>query len=174
MASYSEDDERPDTGPTRPSKEQQKRRTLELRELVIQMLDLPAAQLEGLSLGDETRAAIVAATRMKRVALKRQIKYIVGLLRNEDAGRVADELQQLSRPHQQQVRAFHRIEQWRDELIGGNDELIDDLVQRFEHADRQHLRQLVRQARKQPLDSDGRQGSAARSLFRYLSELQQE
>jgi len=173
MAPDSEDDEQLEPASARPNKEQLKRQTREIKELVVRMIDMPAARLEGVTLAGATRAAIVTAGKMERTALKRQIKYIVGLMRNEDVTLVGQQLRQLSRPHQQAVRAFHQVEQWRDELIAGNDDLIDTLVERFSHADRQQLRQLVRQARKQPALSGGKSGRAARSLFRYLSAMQQ-
>ena len=154
----------------RPNKEQLKRETLALKGLVTQLLELPPAQLDTVSLDADIREQLIKAGKMERGALKRQIKFIVGLLRGSDTGILERQLQQLARTHRRQVQEFHETEQWRDELLDGNDELIDTLVTRFV-ADRQRLRQLVRNARRER-ESAGPQKSA-RLLFRYLSELRE-
>jgi len=153
----------------RPNKEQLKREIEELKKLVLQLIALPASKLEGISLGDITRTAVVAARSMERTALKRQIKYIVGQIRADDVALIGRELYLLAQPHKEEVKAFHETEHWRDALIGGDDGLLNELVQRFPLADRQHLRQLVRNARKER--EQGKTPKAARLLFRYLSGL---
>jgi len=154
----------------RPNKEQQKRQTQALKELIVQLIALPVSKLDGLSLEDGIRTAVRAARAMERTALNRQIKYITGLMRNYDVELISRELYLLAQPHKQEVQAFHETEQWRDALLGGDDAVIDTVVERFVAADRQHLRQLVRNARKE--QEQGRTPKAARILFRYLTELQ--
>jgi len=154
----------------RPNKEQLKRETQVLKDLVTQLLELPPARLDTVSLDAEIREQLIKAGRMDRGALKRQIKYIVGLLRGVDCTVVERELQLMTQAHRRQVREFHEIEQWRDELLSGDDSLIDTLVERFD-ADRQRLRQLVRNARRE--HGTDRPPKAARLLFRYLTELRE-
>jgi len=152
----------------RPNKEQLKRETLALKGLVMQLLELPPVQLDTVPLDAGIREQCLKAGKMERGALQRQIKFIVGLLRGSDTTVLERELQKLAQTHRRQIRKFHEIEQWCDELLDGNDKLIDTLVVRFA-ADRQRLRQLLRNARRER--ESARPQKSARLLFRYLSEL---
>lgn len=155
----------------RPNKEQLKRETRALKALVRQLLDLPSSRLDDMPVDAGVREQIRAARKMERGALKRQIKYVVGLLRDSDTTAIERELQRLSQAQRQQVQRFHETERWRDELLNGDEALIDELVERFA-AERQRLRQLVRNARRER-DGD-RPPKAARLLFRYLNELREQ
>lgn len=152
----------------RPSKEQLKRETLALKTLVLQLLELAPAQFDAVSLDSDIREQLLKARKMERGALKRQIKFIIGQLRGADTAMINQQLQQLAQGHRHDVREFHQIEQWRDELLAGNDSLIEMLVDRFA-ADRQRLRQLLRNARRER--DSGRTPKSARQLFHYLREL---
>jgi ribosome-associated protein len=155
----------------RPNKEQLKRETLALKELVMQLIELPSGQFDALSLDADVREQILAARKMQRGALKRQIKYLVGLLRDTDRAQLERQLFRLTQVKRQQVQGFHEIERWRDELLDGNDKLIDEIVERYA-AERQHLRQLVRNARRERDAS--KPPKSARQLFRYLTELKEQ
>ena len=77
------------------------------------------------------------------------------------------------RDHRQQAstQALHQLETWRDDLIAGKTGVIDELCQRSPAADRQHLRQLARNAQKE--QEQAKPPKSARVLFRYLRELMQ-
>jgi len=152
----------------RPNKEQLKRQTQALKSLVVQLIDLPPNQLEGITINDDIRAQLVAARKMERSALNRQIKYIVGMFREVDSATIERELYLLAQPHKRAVENFHQVEMWRDELLKGSDELMNELVNQHA-ADRQHLRQLVRNAIKER-DAD-KPPKSARMLFQYLKAL---
>jgi ribosome-associated protein len=158
----------------RPNKAELKRQTQALKDLVQQLIALPAARLEGITIDENIRTAVLAAKKMERTALNRQIKYITGLMREQDEAVITRELYLLAQPHKQQVQAFHEVEQWRDALIAGDDGLLNELIERFSTVDRQHLRQLVRNARKEKalVMTQGKPPRAARLLFTYLTELQ--
>ena len=68
-----------------------------------------------------------------------------------------------------QAKAFHRIENWRDRLVSGDDDLMEELLRNYPSADRQRLGQLVRSARKEK--QNNRPPKSARNLFRYLKDL---
>ncbi|HXD83618.1 MAG TPA: ribosome biogenesis factor YjgA, partial [Rudaea sp.] len=68
-----------------------------------------------------------------------------------------------------ETASLHRIEQWRDRLIGEGDTALDEFMQQFPSLDRQHLRQLTRNARA---ERDGQKPlHAFHELFRTLREL---
>lgn len=153
----------------RPNKTQLKRETDALRQLVEQLVALPATTLAKVSLDESLRDAIVSARQMKRAALQRQLQYVVGLMRDTDTDVIVESLRVVTQPQRHAVQAFHEVEQWRDALIAGDEELLNDLVIRLS-ADRQYLRQLIRNARKE--HEQTKPPKSARVLFRYLTGLQ--
>ena len=160
-----EDDERVE----RANKTQLKREMAQRRELGKRLIALKPARLNEVSLSEALRDAVSKAQSMKRTALQRQIKLIAGLMRDVDEDVVRGELDKIDQPHKEDVKALHEVEGWRDALLAGNDGLLNDLVQRFEFADRQKLRQLVRNANKE--SAQNKPPKSARLLFKYLSEL---
>lgn len=154
------------------SKSQLKREMQALRQLGVQLVALSSAVLVQISMSEKLRDAIFQAKTFKRSALRRQLNYIGGLMPDEDFDTIQKQLGGLGRPHRQQVKAFHEIEHWRDALLEGNEALLEELIQRFESVDRQHLRQLIRNANKEI--QQNKPPKSSRTLFRYLSELQSQ
>jgi len=152
------------------SKSQIKREMQALRDLGKDLIELPETTLKKLSLSDRVHDAVVAAKGFKREALRRQIQHIGVLLRDEDADLIQRERERLAKPHREEVQAFHQIEQWRDSLIAGDSNLLEELIARFQDVDRQYLRQLIRNARKERDAS--KPPKSARLLFKYLTGLQ--
>jgi ribosome-associated protein len=154
------------------SKSQVKRELHLLHDLGKQLVALPASRLRTLELTRQLHTAIMDARRFKRGALKRQLQYIAALMREVDAQAIQQALNDFQRPQQQQVEALHEVEAWREALLAGDEALLDELVRRFQHADRQHLRQLVRNAnRERQLNKPPK---SSRALFRELSALRAE
>ena len=154
--------------PQRPSKSQLKRDMQARRELVKRLVVLPREKLAALSLDESTRDAIRAAKNMERGALVRQVRYISGMLSEADAALVTAELEAQMQPHRKEVQAFQEVERWRDALLAGDDAQLDELVNHFA-ADRQRLRQLVRNAQKER--EANKPPKSARLLFKYLAAL---
>jgi len=151
------------------SKSQVKREMQALRDLGRELVDLPLVSLRKFDFSDTLLDSIVLAQGLKREALRRQLQHIGKLLREEDDAAIRQLLNQISQPQRDEVMAFHEIEQWRDKLLDGDDEAINQAVSRFQEADRQHLRQLVRNARKERQQE--KPPKSARLLFQYLKEL---
>jgi ribosome-associated protein len=151
------------------SKSQIKRELLALQKLGRELVDLPPKGLLKIPLSDPIRGAIVHAKQLKMGALARELKHIGKLMRDEDVDAIQTALDVLRHPHREAVKVVHVAEGWRDALLAGNDGLLDELCIRFPDIDRQHLWQLVRNAKKeQVLNKPPRAG---RELFRYLKEL---
>jgi ribosome-associated protein len=152
------------------SRTQKKKADRALKKLGESLVALPALQLERLELDDELRQAIDLAKRSTRHGAKRrQMQYVGGLMREIDPAPIEQFLADIKRGHDQAVSAFKQIERWRDELVDGNDSLIEEILNRFSAADRQRLTQLVRSARKQTQTGSGQKPS--RKLFGYLKEI---
>ena len=151
------------------SKSQVKREMQALRDLGEELVQLPLVSLKKFSFPERLLDSILLAQSLKREALRRQIQHIGKLLREEDDEAICQLLSQISQPQREEIRAFHDVEKWRDKLLNGGDEQINQAVSRFPAADRQHLRQLVRNARKE-LQQE-KPPKSARLLFQYIKEL---
>lgn len=153
------------------SKSQVKREMRALRDLGKELVDLPAAELAKFEFSETLLDAILLAQNLKREALRRQLQHVGKLLRDEDEAAVRQMMVQISQPQRDAVKAFHEIEQWRDRLLEGDDEVINSLISQYPDTDRQHLRQLVRNARKErKMEKPPRY---SRLLFQYLKNLQE-
>lgn len=150
------------------SKSQIKREMQALRDLGKALLNCNASNLAKLSLNEEIREAVERGKTFKRQALKRQIGYIGGLLREIDADKIRDELEQINRPDVEATRVLHQIEDWREQLLKGDTTLENQLIVSLQ-ADRQKLRQLIRNARREL--NQGHSPKYSRQLFSYLRSL---
>lgn len=162
-------DAAPDSGAAPKSKSQLKREMQALQALGRELLGKPSSLLAELPLSERLREAIVAARAMKRGALARQLRFIASLLAAEDAVAIRQALELSARPHQREVERHQQAERWRDALLDDGDPPLADLIARFPDCDRQHLRQLVRNARRER--QQGGPAGPSRQLFRYLHRL---
>jgi ribosome-associated protein len=156
-----------------PSRSQRRREALDVLKLAQQLAELSDAQLAHLPLDDDLRAEI-ARTRAvtQQIARKRQTQFLAKQLRKRDEADVESIRAALEhgRDHaRRETAALHRIEQWRERLIAEGDEALTDLLQQFPSADRQHLRQLARNARIER--EQNKPLHAFHELFRTLREL---
>ena len=155
------------------SRSQLKREYSKLRDLVLQLGSLTPGQLRRLPLSERTYEGLLAAKGMTRTALKRQIGHLQALMaEEEDLEGIRAALSNERQPHVAEVAALHEAEYWRDRLLSGNEEEIAAVVQRYPDADRSHLRQLTRNAKKErTLEKPPR---SARLLLRYLRTLPEQ
>lgn len=167
------DDEIPeDDGDDSPSRSQRRRDALAVFDLAERLVGLTDAQLAQVPLDDDLRDE-VEKTRLvtQHIARKRQIGYLAKQMRRHEddlpAIRAAlDHDRQIAR---RETAELHRLEVWRDRLIDEGDDALSELLNLFPAADRQHLRQLSRQARVER--HDNRPPHAFRELFRELRDL---
>lgn len=157
--------------PLEVSKSQVKRDLDELKKLGSELLEFSDDALRQLILSEVLLEALCTARRItSNSARKRQMQYIGKLLKHEDTGPLIAGVNARRHQHATHTRAFHNLEELRDKLIREGDSALSDVMAVFPRTDRQHLRKLVRQARK---EQETRQPPrASRLLFRYLRELQ--
>ncbi len=155
------------------SRSQRKREAQALQDLGARLTELPPEQLRHIDLSPELRAAIEEYRAMSsHGARRRQLLFIGGLMRRVDPANIQAALAAIDQGHAREVEWQHRIERWRDRLVAGNDESIEEIAQRCPGIDRQRLRQLVRNARAAP---DGpERARAERALLRFLRETLRE
>ena len=135
-----------------------------------ELVNLNDAQLSRVPLDDELLAAIRLAQKLanKREAKRRQLQYIGKLMRSRDVEPISAALDRIKQRSVEANARFARLERLRDRLVNDGDAALATVLESYPQADRQHLRQLIRQARK----ADGSPDTAtARTIFRYLRTL---
>ncbi|MCW8889146.1 MAG: DUF615 domain-containing protein [Sedimenticola sp.] len=152
------------------SRSEIKRQMHALQTLAERLASLKPAQWEQFTFSESMREALQETLRIKsQNALQRHIKRLAKLLSKEDTAQIEALFARMDDHALQDTQRFHRIEQWRDRLLKGDDKTLSDLLDICPKADRQHLRQLIRSGKKELELS--KPPSAQRKLFRYLREL---
>lgn len=155
-----------------PSKSALKRRMLALQALGEILVSLSDKQLTRIPIENQRLLDVVREARDMRShsARRRHLQLIGKLMRDIDAGPIEKAIAAMDRQRQDEAEAFHELEKLRDEALAQGLSGIELIVNRWPQADRQQLRQLFLQQKR---DSErGRPPAAGRKLFRYLRELQ--
>ena len=152
------------------SKTQVKRELHALVDLGERLTTLKPDLLNRLPLTDGLRRALADAPKhTANIARKRHILFIGKLMRDQDIDAILTLIYQLDASTRQYNERFHGLERWRDRLLGGDDAVLDSFVGDYPEADRQHLRQLIRQAQHEAAQS--KPPAASRKIFKYIREL---
>jgi ribosome-associated protein len=153
-----------------PSKTRRKKEAHELQKLGTELLEVPESEWLRLELPDALMAALKEALHIRsRSGRKRQLQYIGKLMRDINPDPIRAWFEQRRTQGRRMARLHQQLEEWRERLIEEGDDAIENYLQQHD-ADRQQLRQLVRQARKER--TLNKPPKASRALFRYLRDLQ--
>jgi ribosome-associated protein len=159
--------------PEAPSKSRRKRDMLELQKLGEELLTFPDAALREMGLPEPLWEALESARRIKaHGGRRRQLQYIGKLMRNLDTAPIRAAIASRQQQESTHTRAFHRLEGLREALIDDADAALAGVLGEFPAADRLQLRRLARQARTER--ENHHPPRAARALFRYLRDLQEQ
>jgi ribosome-associated protein len=159
-----------------PSRSQKRREALEVFKLAETLAAQSDAQLAHVPLADEIRDEVLRTRAVtSHIARKRATQFLAKQLRKLDDAEletIRGALEHDRDKSRHETALLHRLETWRTRLIDEGDAALDALVALHPSADRQHLRQLARNARaerdrEKPLH-------AYRELFRALRELLDE
>ena len=155
-----------------PSRSQQRRDALEVLELGERLVGMTPAQLEKLPLPDHLLPHIRDAQRItSHIARKRQLAFLAKQMRREDDATleaIRDAMDAGGTAARIETALLHRAETWRARLLDEGDAALAELLDAHPNADRQQLRQLVRNA----LDERSRNKPprAFRELFRVVRD----
>jgi len=157
-----------------PSRSAQRRAALDVLELGEQLVALTATQLSGLPIPEDLLPHIQETRRMtSHGARKRQLAFLAKQMRklDEDAlDAVRDALRKDGDSARRETAAMHRAEALREALLGdAGDAALTDLLAQYPHADRQKLRQLLRNVREER--AKNKPPRAFRELYRELREM---
>lgn len=154
----------------RPNKTQIKRDMAGLFALGEELSGLSAVQLKTLELPDIIHKAVTEVAGMPlKGARKRLLKYIAAQLHKIDIEPIQEKLARLKTQSAHAVREHHIAERWRDRLIAGGNDALTDLLDEYPEADRQQIRQLIRNAQKEA--ETAKPPKSSRLLYRYLKDL---
>ena len=155
-----------DEPPAGPSKSHFKREHQALQALAERLTAMPRVELERLRLSAVTWAAIEETARIKDIRARgRHFKRIANLLEREDMHAVHALMDQAQERERADAARHHRLERWRERLIGEGDAALSEFLDEYPDADRQQLRTLVRAAKR---DTERGRPEAPRKLFRFL------
>jgi len=151
------------------SKSRAKRDVEELQKLGLKLLKLSKNTLKKFNLDEKLLdALLLAQTIHSNSGHRRQIQLIGKLMRHTDADAIRLQLKSYQHPIEQANEHFHKLEQWRDQLLTEGDSVINELVTQYPALERSRLRQLVRNAKKET--EQKKPPKSARMLFKYLKE----
>jgi len=154
----------------RPNKTQLKKDMAALFALSEEMSELSATQLKYLELPENIHKAVVEVSGMPhKGARKRLLKFITGQLHKIDVEPILEKLARMKNKSAHAVREHHIVERWRDKLIAEGNEALTELLNEQPHADRQQLRQLLRNVQKEA--EAAKPPKSSRLLYRYLKNL---
>lgn len=156
-----------------PSRSQQRRDALAVLELAEKLVELGDRALAAVPMPDALRELVRESRRITaQIARKRQLQFLAKAMRKEDEEVITGIRTALEKDRDQSRREtaeLHRLEAWRERLLNEGDEAFTALMDEYPHADRQALRQLIRNARSER--EKQRPPHAFRELFRELKAL---
>ena len=155
-----------------PSKSQRKREAQALQQLGAKLAKLSPNQLETIPLPADLKEAVAGAQLMtQRGAHKRQLLYIGKRLRQIDPTPIQQALATLEHESAADKARHRQLEHLCAALIDGDQDRLQTVVQAHPEADRQHIRQLVRNAARE--QQQNKPPASRRALFRYLRQLKE-
>jgi len=111
------------------SRTQTKNEDRALQELGKQLVGLSSEQLANINVPEELLEAVMVARKTrKRGAKRRQMQYIGRLMRNVDPEPIRNALENIRLGDLDKARSFHKIEQWRDAIKAGEEQVIEEIL----------------------------------------------
>jgi len=156
-----------------PSRSQNRRDALEVLALGEKLVSLTETQLAKLPVPESLLPHIRDCKRITaQIAHKRQLQFLAKQMRREDdevLDAIRDALDEKGDAARRETAAMHRVEAWREKLLAEGDAALAQLLDEYPNADRQSLRQLVRNTLEER--KRNKPPRAFRELYRELREL---
>jgi ribosome-associated protein len=154
------------------SRSQQRREALDVLVLAQRLVALSQTQLAKLPIPELLHPHIADTQRItSHIARKRQMAFLAKQMRREDdqtLDAIRDALDAGGEAARQEAALLHRAESWRERLLEEGDEALAGLLVQHPSADRQQLRQLVRNTLEER--KRNKPPHAFRELFRALRD----
>jgi len=152
-SNYPPNNDDPDAGEI--SKTRRKKQSTELQKLGEDLLSLNKKQLELIEVPEPLLSALKEYQRLpnRHEAKRRQLQFIGKLMRGSDHETIRAALEKLRTPDRREIRRGQEIERWGEQLLAGEESDIEAFLDACPLAERQPLRQLMRNYR-QSTDKD--------------------
>lgn len=155
------------------SRTQMKKHVEGLQELGKHLTELRPDQQAQVPMGDRLREAVADMARITaNGAKRRQLQYIGKLMRHEDEDAIRDAVERFDSTTAAHNQHFHRLERLREGLVEQDSTAMDEVISAYPDCDIQHIRTLVRNARKER--ELNKPPASYRKLFQYLRELDEQ
>jgi ribosome-associated protein len=159
----------------RPSRSQMKRESLALQKLGAELIAHSRDRVKSVSMPEDVRDAILECQSIKdHEGRRRQLQYVGKKMRSLSPDEVAVIQQTIESWHgasKADTAQLHAIERKRDKLLT-DEQALTTLLGQHPELDAQHLRTLIRNARKE--QAEQKPPKAYRELFQILKQLHKQ
>ncbi|WP_413459877.1 ribosome biogenesis factor YjgA [Herbaspirillum huttiense] len=157
----------------RPSKSQLKREMDALQKLGESLVNEPRDRVKRVPMPEDVRDAILECQQIKdHEGRRRQMQYVGKKMRTLEADEIAIIQKTIDSWHgasKAETAAMHALERRREKLLA-DDQALTELLNRHPEVDVQHMRKLIRNARKE--QAENKPPKAYREIFQILKQLQ--
>jgi ribosome-associated protein len=157
----------------RPSKSELKRQMTALQKLGEELIAEPRDRVKRVPMPEDVREAILECQLIKdHEGRRRQTQYVGKKMRTLEPDEIAAIQKMLDSwkgASKSETAALHAIERKRDKLLT-DDKALTQLLEDNPELDAQHLRTLIRNARKE--QAENKPPKAYREIFQILKQLQ--
>jgi ribosome-associated protein len=163
-------DQDQDQGEEKKSRTKAKLEVEALQRLGARLIDLPVDQIRSMEIPEILKKEVIfAKTITSHGAKRRQLQYIGSVMRSIDPETIIEAIDRISMARAVATSKFKAMEEIRKELMEGGDSRIEDFLEENPQADRQRLRQLIRNANQEITAK--KPPKAFRMLFKYIKEI---
>jgi ribosome-associated protein len=159
----------------RPSKSQLKREMTALQKLGEELIGHSRERVKSVPMPEDVRDAILECQQIKdHEGRRRQLQYVgkkMRSLEDEEIAAIQKTLDSWKGASKAETAAMHALERRRDKLLA-DDGALTELRAAHPQVDVQHLRTLVRNARKE--QAENKPPKAYREIFQILKQLQSD
>ncbi|WP_296942177.1 ribosome biogenesis factor YjgA [uncultured Massilia sp.] len=156
----------------RPSKSELKRQMNDLQKLGEQLVDEPRDRVKRVPMPEELRDAILMCQSITdHGGRRRQLQFVGKMMRKLDEEEVAviqRTIESWKGMSKAETAALHALERRREKLLA-DDKALTQLLEENPELDVQHLRTLIRNARKE--QAENKPPKAYREIFQILKDL---
>ncbi|MFS2114852.1 ribosome biogenesis factor YjgA [Herbaspirillum frisingense] len=157
----------------RPSKSQLKREMDALQKLGESLVAEPRDRVKRVPMPEDVRDAILECQQIKdHEGRRRQMQYVGKKMRTLEPDELAIIQKTIDSWHgasKAETAAMHALERRREKLLA-DDQALTELLDRHPEVDAQHMRTLIRNARKE--QAEHKPPKAYREIFQILKQLQ--
>ncbi|MGW8394594.1 ribosome biogenesis factor YjgA [Pseudoduganella sp. HUAS MS19] len=156
----------------RPSKTEMKRQSDALQALGQELVEAPRDRVKRVPMPEDVRDAILECQNIKNhEGRRRQMQFIGKKMRSlseEEVAVIKRTIEGWKGASKADTAALHALERRRDKLLA-DDKALTALLEEAPHLDVQHLRTLIRNARKE--QAENKPPKAYREIFQILKDL---